>query len=267
MHHAGTDPTRRSCTACFGAALDNIFYGTLEAHCKPFRLGIVAPTDTGKTTLVLNMLTRFAHLFDIVLVCAPTDANQNDVYARLGCIHILEEELFAPEKLSAFKKMKTGLRIWLVLDDIDLALYKSRVFNQYVTQFRHSNMSILALMHDSISIRPNWRANFSYMLCFKQASGLPLAKLSKDLKFHFSACSVSEQFPPGWEQRELVPDSYNVLFVPQYTTRGMQLFLSCDVMGRLHAKLPGTLYSSKVARIVAQYAKKEEVFNEDTLYT
>lgn len=171
----------------------------LPAH--PFRMYIVGASGSGKSNLVLNLLTRtnmYKDYFDDILVISPTAVHLDPNYRELD---LPDENFFDPdtdvlERLMEIQEdniEKVGKldspKILLVLDDI--ISYKTFVNSPLLLKFavmsRHWNISLMVLSQAYHRIPKSIRMQMTAIVFFK-GSNKELEVLAED----FSAPGMSK---------------------------------------------------------------------------
>lgn len=148
--------------------LDNIENPNYELHHMeiPFRICVVAPSGSGKTNFVLNLIRVFSHgkgtFADITIVTRNKDeplynwlALQNDN------IKIVEGMMNNP-KLDDYDKKYNHLLIW---DDLVLSKNLDSVCEYYI-RARKKGVSLMFLSQSYVDIPKMIRKNSSYLVLF-----------------------------------------------------------------------------------------------------
>lgn len=191
--------------------------GVLPTH--PFRMYVVGASGSGKTNLILNLLSRVEMYKDYfkenIIVISPTARQLDDSYAVLElpqsnffpCSVEVLERIFELAKLAKEqKKMKPTL---LILDDI-LSYKKfcnSKELLKLMVMGRHYGLSTMVLSQAYHRIQKSVRLNFSCVIYFK-GSNRELEVLADDFT------------PPGMSKRqfmrlvsEITDPQYSFLFI------------------------------------------------------
>lgn len=154
--------------------------GILFAH--PFRLYIVGASGSGKTNLLLNMLTKksmYKGYFDSILVLSPTARQLDESYKVLN---LADECYFPPDTevletimevqqahIEKKKGKEKSSKTLLILDDI--ISYKSFVNSPILLKFavmsRHWNISMIILSQAYHRIPKSIRLQMSAIVYFK----------------------------------------------------------------------------------------------------
>jgi hypothetical protein len=132
----------------------------------PFRMCVVAPSGSGKTNFVLNLIKVFSHgkgtFTDITIITANKDEPlYNWLEAQNDNIRILEGLNNNP-KLDDYDKDYNHLLIW---DDLMLARNLDDVEKYYI-RARKKNVSLLFLAQSYATIPKNIRKNSNYLVLF-----------------------------------------------------------------------------------------------------
>lgn len=191
-------------------------YGFIPKH--PFRLYIVGASGSGKTNVLLNLLTRenmYKNYFDSILIISPTARNLDASYQVLDLDEkhyfdcdesVLENIRDIQEERSARGKAPKTL---VVLDDI-ISFTKfcnSDILRQFAVMSRHWNVSMIILSQAYHNIPKTIRLQMSSVIYFKGSN-----KENKTL--------VEDFTPPGYSKKEFLKlinfatkIRYNFLFV------------------------------------------------------
>lgn len=191
--------------------------GVLPTH--PFRMYVIGASGSGKTNLILNLLSRpemYKDYFkDQIIVISPTAKQLDPSYAVLDlpdsnffpCSVDVLERIFELAKLAkANGTMKPTL---LILDDI-LSYKKfcnSKELLKLMVMGRHYGLSTMVLSQAYHRIQKSVRLNFSSIIYFK-GSNRELEVLADDFT------------PPGMSKRqfmrlvsEVTDQEYSFLFI------------------------------------------------------
>lgn len=152
--------------------------GVLPEH--PFRMYLVGASGSGKTNLILNLLTRDAMYKDYfgskrTVVVSPTARHLDASYQALG----LPEKNYFPcseEVLDRFfeiakdaKDKKNTMPGLIILDDIisNTKFCNSKSLKKLLVMGRHYNLSCMILSQAYHRIPKTLRLNFSCIIYFK----------------------------------------------------------------------------------------------------
>lgn len=161
----------------------------IPAH--PFRMYVVGSSGSGKTNLIINLLTQpnmYGDLFGTnIAVISPTARQLDKTYEMLDipetqyfpCDEIVLERIFEITKLA--KEEKKSKPLLIILDDI--ISYKkfcnSKALLKLLVMGRHYNISCMILSQAYHRIPKSLRLNFSSIVFFK-GSNKEIAILSED---------------------------------------------------------------------------------------
>jgi len=133
----------------------------------PFRMCIVAPSGSGKTNFLLNLLQVFSSgegtFFSLTLITRNKD---EPLYRWLGSISdqiIIKEGVEHTPPLDKFDKDKNHLVIW---DDLVLSKDLSKVESYYI-RARKLNVSVIFLSQSFFRVPKIIRNNCNYMVLLK----------------------------------------------------------------------------------------------------
>jgi hypothetical protein len=169
--------------------LDDIDNPNFELHHieLPFRMCVVAPSGSGKTNFVLNLIRVFSNgkgtFADITIVTRNKDEPlYNWLSAQNDNIKIVEGMMNNP-KLDDFDKKYNHLVIW---DDLVLSKNLDPVCEYYI-RARKMNVSLLFLSQSYVDIPKMMRKNSSYLILFdlggsKREQNFILKEWSGDLE-------------------------------------------------------------------------------------
>ena len=133
----------------------------------PFRMAIVAPSGSGKTNWLLNLIHLFSHgrgtFPDITIVTR----NKNEplyewLQTKSDQIQIKE----GMENLPPLDKFDKDFNHLVVLDDLVLAKDQSRIENYYI-RARKLNVSVIYISQSYFRIPKIIRQNLSYLVLLK----------------------------------------------------------------------------------------------------
>jgi len=134
----------------------------------PFRMCIVAPSGSGKTNFLVNLLRVFScgKKGTFSSICIITRNKDEPLYKWINskCDQIvIKEGLSSTPKLDDFDKDKNHLVVW---DDLVLSKDLSMVENYYI-RARKLNVSVIFISQSFFKIPKVIRNNCSYMVLLK----------------------------------------------------------------------------------------------------
>lgn len=133
----------------------------------PFRAAIVAPSGSGKTNFLLNLIHLFSQgrgtFPDITIVTRNKDEPLYNYLASLSDQIQIKEGLESLPQLDKFDKDFNHL---VVLDDLVLAKDQSRIENYYI-RARKLNVSVIYISQSYFRIPKIIRQNLSYLILLK----------------------------------------------------------------------------------------------------
>lgn len=148
--------------------LDNVENPNFNLHHieLPFRMSVVAPSGSGKTNFVLNLIKVFSHnkgtFADITIITRNKDEPlYNWLAGQSDNIKILEGMQNNP-KLDDYDKEYNHLLIW---DDLVLSKNLTPV-EEYYLRARKKNVSLMFLSQSYAEIPKMIRKNSSYLVLF-----------------------------------------------------------------------------------------------------
>ena len=133
----------------------------------PFRMAIVAPSGSGKTNFLLNLIHLFSQgrgtFPDITIVTRNKDEPlYNFLASKSDQIQIKE----GMENLPQLDKFDKDFNHLVVLDDLVLAKDQSRIENYYI-RARKLNVSVIYISQSYFRIPKIIRQNLSYLVLLK----------------------------------------------------------------------------------------------------
>lgn len=133
----------------------------------PFRMAIVAPSGTGKTNFLINLIHIFSQgkgtFADINIVTRNKDEPlYNFLSSKSDQIQIKE----GMENLPQLDKFDKDVNHLVVLDDLVLAKDQSRIENYYI-RARKLNVSVIYISQSYFRIPKIIRGNLSYLVLLK----------------------------------------------------------------------------------------------------
>jgi hypothetical protein len=134
----------------------------------PFRMCIVAPSGSGKTNFLVNLINLFCQgrgtFADIHISTKNKDEALYNYLASLSDqIHIREGGFETLPKLDDFDKESNHL---MVVDDLVLEKNQERICNYFI-RARKLNVSVIYISQTYFGIPPVIRKNSSYMVILK----------------------------------------------------------------------------------------------------
>jgi hypothetical protein len=180
--------------------------GVIPKH--PFRLYVVGHSGSGKSNLVLNLLTRkdfYKGYFDAILVISPTALVLDKSYKSLK----IPPELYFPveeqvlirvmeiqqEAIQKVKRKEDAPKVLVLMDDIVSYsdFIRSPIFLKFAVMSRHWNISTIIISQAYHLIPKSVRLQMSAFAYFK-GTNRELEVLAEDLsapgysKRHFMEC-------------------------------------------------------------------------------
>lgn len=152
--------------------------GVIPRH--PFRMYMVGASGSGKTNLLLNLLTRkdmYKDYFNSILVMSPTALDLDPAYKKLG----IDEKHFFPVSTKVLEKIRDVQvsrkksstdptpKTLVILDDIIsyTKFCNSDVLRQFAVMGRHWGISMILLTQAYHSIPKVIRLQMSCIIYFK----------------------------------------------------------------------------------------------------
>lgn len=148
--------------------LDNADNPNYDMHKLdlPFRMCVVAPSGSGKTNFVINLIRVFSHgkgtFADITIVTRNKDEPLYNWLASLDDNIIIVEGMQNNPKLDDYDKKYNHLLIW---DDLVLSKNLEQVCEYYL-RARKKNVSLMFLSQSYADIPKMIRKNSSYLVLF-----------------------------------------------------------------------------------------------------
>ena len=149
--------------------LDNVENPNFELHHLklPFRMCIVAPSGSGKTNFLINLLHMFSQgegTFSSIHIITRNKDEPLYKWITSVCDQIIiKEGLHYTPKLDDFDKTKNHLLVW---DDLVLSKDLSMV-EQYYIRARKLNVSVIFISQSFFRIPKIIRNNCNYMIILK----------------------------------------------------------------------------------------------------
>lgn len=149
--------------------LDNVENPNIHLHQLklPFRMCVVAPSGSGKTNFLVNLLSIFsANKGTFASICIITRNKDEPLYRWISSKSdqiIIKEGLTNTPPLDKFDKELNHLVVW---DDLVLAKDLSMVENYYI-RARKLNVSVIFISQSFFKIPKIIRNNCSYMVLLK----------------------------------------------------------------------------------------------------
>ena len=159
-------------------------------HLKiPFRMCISAPSGSGKTNFVLNLISLFSQgegTFADITICTRNKDEPLYNYLKKKCPEIEIKE--GIKALPVLDKMDKKLNHLVVVDDLLLEKDQTAIINYYI-RCRKLNCSIAYLSQSYFDIPSLIRKNCNYM-CFLKIGGV---REVKDILRNFALGISKEQ--------------------------------------------------------------------------
>ena len=149
--------------------LDNVENPNFHLHQLklPFRMCVVAPSGSGKTNFLVNLLSIFsANKGTFASICIITRNKDEPLYRWISSKSdqiLIKEGLSNTPPLDKFDKELNHLVVW---DDLVLAKDLSMVENYYI-RARKLNVSVIFISQSFFKIPKIIRNNCSYMVLLK----------------------------------------------------------------------------------------------------
>lgn len=152
-------------------------------HLKGVNL-IIAPSNSGKTVLLIDILSKIHQEYDKMFFFSRTMRLQPvyDFVPRYMIHDDFDEDVIAEiwdQQTDAHKQDKPLDKILIVLDDIIIseAYRKSKILQEIAVSGRHLNIVVILISQDMTSIRPIIRKNAFMVFAFQLASKKEREKL------------------------------------------------------------------------------------------
>lgn len=200
---------------------DTIIHKYLPSH--PALLAIVAPRKSGKTTLLVNMLTRkdmFKGFFHIIHIWSPTihlDTKWEQIKRSIpeDWVHMsYDEEEFQTivndiENLNEGAKSKEKQNVLFVFDDsaAEKGLFTRNIASptgKAAFTSRHYNISIWMVSQSFKAISPAFRNNIFHWVIFQTPNDREREKIAEELSGHLKI----KEFEKVLEQATSKPFSF-----------------------------------------------------------
>lgn len=156
-------------------------------------IAIIAPTGSGKSILLRDILSKIHTHYDKIYLMCPT-AKVQDCYDYFPDSNIIDhfdeatlERVFIEQQSSDKKKMKKPL---IILDDIigEPEYEKSKMLNKIATAGRPLNLTVILISQFYTKIKPLHRGNLRAFIGFDMDSSEELEKFTKTFM-----CSISKR--------------------------------------------------------------------------
>ena len=164
--------------------------GFIAKH--PFRCYIIGASGSGKTNLMLNLLSRvdmYKNYFDLIYILSPTAGKIDKTYNILKlpeeqyfkCDPQVLERILAIQKKIIKAKKKKPPKILIILDDCIAftQFMNSRILLEFATMSRHFNISMFILSQAYHRVPKSVRISMSW-ICFFRSSQKELQVLCED---------------------------------------------------------------------------------------
>ena len=151
----------------------------------PFVQTIVAPRNSGKTYLLINLLIQdkyYRNKFDKVYIISPTFY----LDPKWDCISIPDKQIFTEfdeySLESIIENKKIEEQILLILDDAiaEDGFKTSQILNKIAIRGRHMKVSMICISQKVCSISTTIRSQTDSMIVFKSRSSNEVESLYKD---------------------------------------------------------------------------------------
>ncbi len=133
----------------------------------PFRMCVVAPSGSGKTNFIINLLAMFsAAPGTFHTICVVTRNKNEPLYNWLQSLHDDIKIVEGLENTPVLDKMDKDLNHIVCFDDLVLAKDQSRICNYYI-RCRKLNCSVAYLSQSYFGIPKIVRQNCSYLVLLR----------------------------------------------------------------------------------------------------
>ncbi len=133
----------------------------------PFRMCVVAPSGSGKTNFIINLLSMFsAAPGTFHTICVVTRNKNEPLYNWLQSLHDDIKIVEGLENTPVLDKMDKDLNHIVCFDDLVLAKNQERICNYYI-RCRKLNCSVAYLSQSYFGIPKIVRQNCSYLVLLK----------------------------------------------------------------------------------------------------
>lgn len=176
-------------------------------------LAIIGASESGKTTLVLNIIQMIRHRYDMILLFSQTE-NAQQVFARTGVINMgggrLTDDFL--NKIKASDKSNLP-RMLVLMDDLPEAIYAGSVYNQLIRHMRHFNIHAITITHTLKHLPPTMRSEMDIFWVFK--SNAPPNILDMRPYFKHLPIRLDEVFVPNWQDLLDASARSHAIFFPK----------------------------------------------------
>lgn len=213
---------------------------------------VVGASNSGKTTFVKNLIYAMGDCIDVLLLCSRTEGAQNN-FTDLSAIHVKDiKDLFD----NLLQVNEAGLRVLLVLDDMEERLYKTDTFSQLLRQTRHYHISVITITHDIQLFSPNVRKEMDFFYIFRTGELPSGQKICTDLTNHFQPNERFVCFGENWHR--VMDPNYRThcIYIPKNPLQmGKQLFPTLKTITQKRA-LP---ISTLTRYIIQEYVDNDAI--------
>jgi len=129
-------------------------------------IAIIGKRNSGKTTLLVTLLSEISHLVDIVVIVSPTDEINDKMsnYVPRCFIHREPTEELIVNMMTVQRaqwKRGKGSHLAIVLDDCahERKFFESKAFRNLAFNGRHMKITVFITMQFAIALPPAIRAN------------------------------------------------------------------------------------------------------------
>jgi hypothetical protein len=160
----------------------------------PFCLTLIAPTNSGKTVVIVNLLYRhYKKYFDEIIYISPTvhiddtlenNVNEDDEITKiyedddLRNVDILLDEVIKEQKKTPKEERK---KILIVLDDMIAYFKKHSTLDNLPSLSRHYGICFIVCSQSYMALPPRLRRNASHYIIFRVFNKEELASIYKEI--------------------------------------------------------------------------------------
>lgn len=174
---------------------------------------IVGASESGKTTLLLNILQVMCTSYDVILLFSRTEMAQK-TFANTGVVNC--GDTFGPtilQKICTFHNTESP-RVLLIMDDLNETVYSQPAYNQAIRQMRHYNVSVITITHAIKQLPASIRDEMNIFYVFKSGSPPNIMDMKMFLRHHFPS-NINDVFPPNWHTMIDLRKRSHALFIPK----------------------------------------------------